>query len=137
MTINKEQLINSDIIKREYKGHKIQQRMIDGYINISPFLKITGKDFDDYLGNLMHQDMIQIVCRKENIKQEDLIQNWDSERYKDIPKELDGIWVYPFHAYNVGFWLGQEEMHFIFYCINDWLKDKEFIESQEKDMGEA
>ena len=38
MIINKEQLINLDVIEREYKGHKIQQRLTDGYINISPFL---------------------------------------------------------------------------------------------------
>lgn len=107
---NMEQQTN--IIIPDYKGHIINQRKEDGYINITPLSKIYGKQVSDWTRLKITNKYIHEVSSITGISEDLLI-----EVKQGGPNENQGTWVHLLLALDFCRWISVELSVWINNCI--------------------
>lgn len=92
--------MNKNLIKHTVENEVISQRTVDGYVNATALCKASGKQMKHYLENATTKDFISELSFDVGIPTTELIQI-----IKGGVPYLQGTWVHPLVAINLGQWL--------------------------------
>jgi hypothetical protein len=121
---NSESLITIDIngqgkipfIERKVEEISIDQRAYDGYINGTALCKASGKQLKHYLENKGTKEFLKELESVVGIPTTELIQIIQGGHPK-----LQGTWVHPQVAINLGQWASPKFAVFVSKWVLDWL----------------
>jgi len=83
-------------ISREFYGHAIRQRTVDGYLDATAMCKANGKQFKHYLENQSTTDFLKVLSLNVGIPTFKLIES--------KPGRYGGSWVHPQVSINLAQW---------------------------------
>lgn len=92
--------MNKNLIKHTVENEVIPQRAIDGYVNATALCKASGKQMKHYLENTTTKEFVKELSFDVGIPTTELIQI-----VKGGISHLQGTWVHPLVAINLGQWL--------------------------------
>lgn len=115
------------LIKHEEDGQLIYQRFSDGYVNATAMCKVAGKEWSNYS---------QLESTKAFLKELSKVEKCDIKASPKITRtalvysiqggrsELQGTWVHPQVAINLGQWLSPKFAVRVSKWILDWMNGK-------------
>ncbi|WP_340618858.1 KilA-N domain-containing protein [Xenorhabdus entomophaga] len=104
------------LIAREENNVVIAQRAYDGYINATAMCKAAGKNFADYSRSKNTSDFISELSVDMGIHITELIQT-----VRGGFPELQGTWVHPQVAINLGQWASPKFAVLVSKWVFDWM----------------
>jgi hypothetical protein len=105
------------LIPRLEEGQIIPQRMRDGYISATALCKSVGKRFSDYKKLKTTQAFLSELCTQLYLSEEDVIHTISGGEPK-----LQGTWVHPDLAINLGQWLSPKFAVKVSRWVREWLQ---------------
>lgn len=90
----------AQIEAREWNGHPIQRRQIDGYVNATAMCKANGKHLPHYLANGRTSEYLQALSGSVGIPT-DLLR----VSIGNGPNHLRGTWIHPRLAVDLARWI--------------------------------
>lgn len=116
--------MSESIISQEFQGFSIQQRTTDGYVDATAMCKATGKDFYDYSRLKTTAKFLEVLSIRSGITGTGLVQVFQGGNdYK-----LQGTWVHPQVAINLGQWCSPEFAVFVSQLVFEWMDGKRSLE---------
>jgi len=106
----------SDLITRSFNSVIIGQRVTDGYINATAMCKASGKKLGHYLENQITQAFLEALSADIGIPISTLVQI-----RKGGKPELQGTWVYPYIAVNLGQWCSPQFAVLVSKWVHEWM----------------
>ena len=106
------------LIEHSVAGEVIPQRPRDGYINATRLCKQAEKSFGDYHGSEQTQEFLQKLSADTGMSASDLVQ---TIQYIDN-NLIEGTWVHPKVAINLGQWLSPEFAVHVSNWVFDWME---------------
>lgn len=103
-------------IDREVDESKIQQRLLDGYVNATALCKVSGKNLADYLRLKMTNDFLSELSSDMGIPISGLVQIVKG----GIP-EFQGTWVHPQVAINLAQWVSPKFAVLVSKWVFEWM----------------
>ena len=107
------------LIPHKIENTLINQRAIDGYVDATAMCKASGKKISHYFGNKATQEFISELSSVTGIPATDLIIIIQGGR-----PELQGTWVHPDIAINLGQWCSPKFAVAVSQWIRDWITGK-------------
>ena len=98
------------------RGGIIQQRAKDGYIDATAMCAAAGKKFNDYSRIGPTQAFIAELCTETGLPVTELIQSVTG----GVP-QLQGTWVHPYIAINLGQWLSPTFAVQVSKWVTEWI----------------
>jgi hypothetical protein len=93
----------TQIEAREWNGHPIQRRQMDGYVNATGMCKANGRHFPHYLANGRTSEYLQALSGSVGIPT-DLLR----VTIGNGPNHLRGTWVHPRLAVDLARWISPQ-----------------------------
>jgi hypothetical protein len=90
----------TQIEAREWNGHAIQRRQVDGYVNATAMCKANGKHLPHYLANGRTSEYLQALSGSVGIPT-DLLK----VSIGNGPNHLRGTWIHPRMAVDLARWI--------------------------------
>ena len=90
----------TQIEAREWNGHPIQRRQIDGYVNATAMCKANGRHFPHYLANGRTSEYLQALSGSVGISTDLLKVSIGTG-----PNHLRGTWIHPRLAVDLARWI--------------------------------
>lgn len=103
-------------IEHEHKGVSIPQRAKDGYVNATAMCKAAGKKWADYNRIGPTQAFFTELSSEMGLPITELVQSLTG----GIP-ELQGTWVHPYVAINLGQWLSPQFSVQVSKWVTEWI----------------
>ncbi len=104
------------LINRDVNETKIDQRLVDGYINATALCKAAGKNFADYARLESTKEYIEELSSETGIPISALIQSIRG----GIP-EFQGTWVHPQVAINLAQWASAKFAVLVSKWVFEWM----------------
>lgn len=111
--------MNISIIEHKENGYIIHQRTQDGYINATAMCKAANKEFKHYNSLLTTKKFLVELSSEVGIPTKELV----LIKQGGTP-ELQGTWVHPQVAINLGQWLSPKFAVKISEWVFDWMNKK-------------
>jgi hypothetical protein len=106
-------------IPHDYDGNLISQRAIDGYVNATAMCKAVNKKFGDYTRLSATQEFLKELASVTGIPVTGLIISMQGGT-----PELQGSWVHPDVAINLGQWCSPKFAVAVSRWVRDWMTGK-------------
>jgi hypothetical protein len=90
----------SQIEAREWNGHPIQRRQIDGYVNATAMCKAGGRRWNHYVTNDRTTEYLQALSGSAGIPADLLVTSIGTG-----PNHLRGTWIHPRLAVDLARWI--------------------------------
>lgn len=116
---NSNQLKMLSIINHETDNQLISQRIEDGYVNATAMCKAAGKTWSHYYELITTKSFINELSSALGIPVDGLIQSIVG----GVP-QLQGTWVHPQIAINLGQWLSPKFAVLVSKWISEWMSGK-------------
>lgn len=110
-------MLTPPLIDHVIDGEHIRQRPKDGYINATEMCKTAGKRLNDYTRNSGTTEFIEELSSVAGIPATELVQT-----IQGGPPQLQGTWVHPDVAVNLGQWLSPKFAVWVSKWINEWMR---------------
>lgn len=107
------------LIPHDYDGTPISQRAIDGYVNATAMCKAVNKKFGDYTRTSATQEFLSELSAATGIPVTGLVLSIQG----GVP-ELQGSWVHPDVAINLGQWCSPKFAVAVSRWVRDWMQGK-------------
>jgi hypothetical protein len=114
--MDNQQLMLPGIIERKAENEVISQRVQDGYINATAMCKAAGKAWSDYIRLSSTKAFINELSSVMGISQDGLVISISG----GIPR-LQGTWVHPQVAVNLGQWLSPKFAVLVSQWVTEWM----------------
>ena len=111
--------INLPLIKHEEEGYIIHQRIQDGYVNATAMCKATGKLWGHYYENKATKEFLDELSSVIGIPITALVCT-----IRGGYPELQGTWIHPQVAINLGQWLSPKFAVKVSQWVFDWMNGK-------------
>lgn len=98
----------------------VPQREHDGYVNATAMCKACGKQFNHYISNATTKAFIEELSSVTGIPGTGLVQI-----IQGGTPQLQGTWVHPLVAYNLGQWASAKFAVLVSQWIDDWKEGKQ------------
>lgn len=108
-----------DLIPHKAQGAIVYQRPEDGYINATAMCRAAGKRWNDYSVLIATKGFLSALSAETGIPVSELVR---AEKGGDV--RLQGTWVHPQVAINLGQWLSGEFAVKVSQWVYDWLSGK-------------
>jgi hypothetical protein len=109
-------MLQLQLIPHEVDGVYVPQRMADGYVNATAMCKASEKQMKHYLENKTTRDFLAELSRVVGIPTTDLVIVTQGGR-----PELQGTWVHPKVAINLGQWCSAKFAVAVAHWVEDWM----------------
>jgi hypothetical protein len=90
----------AQIEAREWNGHAIQRRQVDGYVNATAMCKANGRHLPHYLANDRTTEYLQALSGSVGIPTDHL-----KTSISNGPNHLRGTWIHPRLAVDLARWI--------------------------------
>ncbi len=107
------------LIDHEVNGEHIHQRPMDGYINATEMCKAAEKQWKHYNENASTKAFFKELSSVVGIPTTELIQTIQGGK-----PELQGTWIHPKVAINLGQWLSPKFAVWVTHCITEWVEGR-------------
>lgn len=104
-----------EMIPRIEEGEVIPQRTRDGYISATALCQSVGKRFSDYKSSRPAADFIYELQRQTGLREDELIHVISGGN-----PALQGTWVHPYIAINLGQWLSPKFAVKVSQWVTEW-----------------
>lgn len=112
--------IDQGLITCKTDGKEIcHQRAEDGYLNATLLCKNTGKEISGWWRNQATQEFLEALASDLQIRTSELVQI-----KKGGEPHLQGTWIHPQIAINLGQWLSPKFAVAVSKWVNDWMSGK-------------
>ena len=112
---NTQLVLQVGFIDRIVEDEIIPQRVTDGYVNATAICKACGKFINDYLRLSITQSFLKELYSDTGIPVSDLVQ-----MIKGGTPQLQGTWVHPLIAINLGQWLSPKFAILVSKWVFEW-----------------
>ena len=100
LALSAAQPAQSQIEAREWNGHPIQRRQIDGYVNATAMCKAGGRRWNHYVTNDRTTEYLQALSGSAGIPADLLVTSIGTG-----PNHLRGTWIHPRLAVDLARWI--------------------------------
>ena len=111
--------LSLSLIPHQIDGVLINQRAVDGYVNATAMCKAVGKLFADYRRLTNTEAFLQELSSVMGIPITELVVSFQGGR-----PELQGTWVHPDVAINLGQWLSPKFAVAVARWVREWVSGK-------------
>jgi hypothetical protein len=106
-------------------GQLVPQRMADGYVNATAMCKTCGKQMNHYLETKSAKEFLAELSLDTGIPVSDLVIITKGGRH-----ELQGTWVHPDVAINLGQWCSPKFAVAVVRWVRDWMDGKITVKAE-------
>jgi hypothetical protein len=107
------------VIAHQVESTSIDQRAFDGYVNATALCKASGKQLAHYLSNQSTKDFLVELSSDIGIPMSELVQIVKGGR-----PELQGTWVHPQVAINLGQWASPKFAVLVSKWVFEWMSGR-------------